>query len=1070
MNLSDFAVKRPVTTRMFVAGIILLGVISLSRLPQELFPSVEYPQITIATVYKGAAPEEVETLITKLIEESVGTVSGVKNLRSISKEALSLVMVEFNWGSNMDLSSMAVREKIDLIKERLPRGCNEPIVVKYNPFELPVMVLNITGEYTASELLQISRTNLKNELEKVEGVASCVLSGGTEKEIKVEVDQARLTASGLSMLDVVEAIKKSNLNYPAGTIEESFYEQLIRTVGEFTSVDEIKSVPVYIEETFDQTQEPYKKEAVSAIEEPAPTLSGQRQYRQKAQPARKLVFIKDIASIKEGLKEKNSISRYNGKDTISISIQKRAGANSVRVADHIKNKLKILKDSLPKGVRVYITYDQSLFIKQAVRGVSIAALQGGVLAFLVLLFFLRNIRSAVLVALAIPISVMAAFSAMYFKEVSLNMVSLGGLALGIGMLVDNAIVVIENIVRRQQKGERSAAAASCGAGEVSSAISSSTLTTIIVFLPMIFVGGVAGQLFKELAFTVIFSLSASLVVALTVIPSFAAKLKKEKSNPRKKSSSATKLFNSIEDFYARYLIDMLRARGVKILRKVVIVFVFAVVVMMFLNKEFMPAVDQGQFIVKFELVPGATLSTTDAITRKIEEYLLGLSSVQSVTVDIGSEKEAKSQDILQTMGEHQARIMVNLKPRRPLWALVDFAGNYRHKGSRQIVQELKNYVSKIDLGGAQIEYILQENALGAALVHNAPVLIQIKGFDLDYLHQLTLSIRDRLEKISGIYGVRDSLVLPYPENKIKIDKDKAALFGLSVSDIALAVQTAIEGKVASKFKSQGREIDIRVRLSEDDRQNIIQLRRLLLRAPSGESITLADVAILAGGRGPTEIVHENKERVATIWANLSKRSLNSAIAEIESDIISKLDLKQNYSVEFAGQTLQMRQSFKNLRFALILSLILVYMVMAAQFESFIQPLIIMLTVPLAIIGVVAALTITGTKISVMVFLGAIVLGGIVVNNGIVLIDYINKLRAGGLAKLEAVREAAKARMRPILMTTATTVLGLSPLALGLSEGAQMQKPLAITIIGGLLVSTFLSLVVIPILYNLSVGE
>jgi len=1058
MSLAGFSVKRPVTIKMIFLGVILLGFISLKKLPSELFPAIEYPQITIACVYKGAAPQEIESLVTKPIEESVGTVNGVKNIHSISREGLAMVMVEFDWGTNMDLASMSVREKIDLIKERLPQGSGEPIVVKYNPFQLPVAVLNVTGRFSGSDLYDISHDLIKNELEKVDGVASCSISGGAQKEVHIDVDQARLTASGLSILDIVEAIKKSNLNYPVGTLEENFYEQLIRTVGEFENVNQIKNVPVYLnEEVFKNIDKPYKKEAVSDVDEAPPTLAGEQKAKSAAQPGRKLVFLRDLAEIKEGLSEKTSISRYNGHDTVSLSIQKRAGASTTLVVDNIKKRLKKIRENLPHGVLLHMTYDQSVFIKEAVSGVSHDAANGGILAFLVLFLFLRNLRSSLIVATAIPISVMLIFSAMYFKGISINMISLGGLALGIGMLVDSAIVVVENITRLRKAGKGKEEAAVQGTNEVAGAITSSTITHVIVFLPMIFLAGIAGRIFSELAFTVIFSTICSLIVALTFLPSVAKSLGEDMSH---KAESISRW----QMRYVTYLRQVLQDKGRKILRTAVWLFCGALVILSFLGKEFMPAVDQGQFAVRVELSPGTALKVTDEVASDIENYLLNHISVGMVAVNIGSEKEKKAADILQTMGQHQAEILVNLKPVRPWWVAVDFFGAYRHDSSRSVIQGLKRYLAKSDLHGAQIEYILQENVLQAASSTSAPIVIDVRGYDLKYLEDTALLIREKLARMHGVYGVRDSVTMPSPEERVMIDKDKAAVMGLTVSDVAQVMQAAVEGKVASRFKKDGKEYNIRVRLRESDRKDMQGLSKLVIHSPAGNEISLTDVAQIKSGRGPTEIVHENKERTIKVWANLYKRSVDSAVREIQNKIINKMEIKKGYSAKIAGEVLQMKESFMGLLFAALLSLVMVYMVMAAQFENLTQPFLIMFTVPLALIGIAAALFITFTKISVMVFLGLIVMGGVVVNNGIVLIDCINRLRADGMPLEEALIEGARMRFRPIIMTAATSVLGLVPLGLGLSEGAKLQQPMAITIMSGLTVSTFLSLVIIPAFY------
>jgi len=1057
MSVFKFVVKRPVAVKMFTAGAVILGVIALLRLPCELFPAVEYPQITIACTYKGAAPVEIESLVTKPIEESVGTVGGVKNIRSVSREGVAIVMLDFNWGTNMDMASMAVREKIDLIKERLPLGANEPIVVKYNPFQLPVIALNVTGRYSAPQLYELANDTIKNEMEKVDGVASCVISGGQVREVKIDIDQARLRLNGLSILDVVDAVKKSNLNYPVGTIEESFYEQLIRTVGEFDSLDQVKNVPVYIsEEVFKNINEPYKKSAIDDGEENAPTLEGEREAKLFSRPTRKFILLRDIANISEGTKEKTTLARYNGQDTVSISVQKRADSNTVQVANGVKKRLKQLKSVLPKNTQIYITYDQSLFINDAVQGVSDAAVQGGFLAFLVLLFFLRSLRSALIVVIAIPISVVITFAGMYFHGVTLNIISLGGLALGIGILTDNSIVVVENIMRLRKEGMSADAAIEKGTQEVAGAIVSSNLTTIIVFLPMVFISGIAGQIFGDLAFTVIVSSLVSMVVSLTLIPSICRNIGEDMSYKAKEVVV-------LQEYFAGLLEKALGLRAM-LFKRITILFFIAMAVFMVLGRELMPAVDQGQFVVKLKLPPGTSLKVTDDVARVSEEYLLNNVSVASVVVNIGAQSEKKAADVLQALGASEAQLMVNLKPIRPFWVLVDLFGHYRHQGSRKVVQGLKKYLKSADLHGAQVEYILQESVF-AATDTASPVVVEIKGYDLKYLESIAMQVREKMLKMRGVYGVRDSIALPSPEERVVIDKDKAAVLGFSVSDIATAMQAAVEGKVASKFKEGGKEVDIRVRLRPEDRKSTLDLNSLVIHSPSGADIALADVASIVSGRGPTEITHENKERVVKVWCNLYKRSVNSAVSDIKHKILPKLKLKKGYAASIGGEAQAMRDSFLGLIFAVLLSLLLIYMVMAAQFEDLRQPFIVMFTVPLALIGVAFTLFFTFTKLSLIVFLGIIILGGVAVNNGIVLIDCVNRLRKEeGLSAREAALQGSRMRFRPIMMTAATSVLGLLPMGFAVSPGAKLQQPMAVTIMAGMLVSTFLSLVVIPVIY------
>ncbi|MGB2705249.1 MAG: efflux RND transporter permease subunit [Candidatus Omnitrophota bacterium] len=1033
MNLPRFSINRPVTTVMIFAGIILFGFISLTRLPQELFPPITYPQLTVVTTYENAAPEEIETLITKPVEEAIGTVSGLRRLKSMSREGLSLVIAEFGWAQNMDFAALRMREKIDLIKERLPRESQEPLVMKYNPFEMPIMTLSVTGDRSAQDIREISRRIIKDELEKIEGVASATISGGLEREIIVEVDQGRLQAQKVPLLNVARSVADANLNYPAGTIKESFYEYLIRTLGEFEHVDEIQNIAVKVE----------KEDMYAPPEELEEGIS----------KGKRLVLLKDVGVVVDTVKERTSYSRHNGEENVSISVQKQAQANTLQVVNRVKKALGDIRTEVPKDIKIKIVYDQSKFIKDSINGVKNAAIMGGILAFLVLLLFLRNVRSAAIVTISIPISVVAVFTLMYMGGLSINMMSLGGLALGVGMLVDSAIVVLENISRHKEQGEERKASAVVGATEVSNAITASTLTTIVVFFPMIFVIGIAGQLFKQLAFTVIFALVASLFVALTLIPLLSsARTGKSVPGPERSRNGKGQKEFALVKIYEGMLLKFLKHKKRGLL---VVLFMFLGSLLLFipLDKELMPKTDQGQFVIKVDLPSGTRLDVTNMVSKKIEDYLLDLPYVQDVTSIVGSTRGREAKDVLQRLSSNQAEIRVNLKRKR------------RIKTPRA-VQDVKNAISQFDTGGADIEYVLQESVFRAAVEESAPIVVEIKGENMPALIKITEKLMDKVEKVRGIYGVKTDMPKPSPETKIFVDKDRASIHNLSVADIAQTAQIAMKGYIASQLKEKGQEIDIRVRMREIDRGDFNKLSRLQIHAPSGETVPLFTVARFVRGKGPSEIKRLDQERTIIISANIYRRAFKDITRDINK-AIKKLDIPEDFTIKLAGESEEMAESFGSLRFALIFSILLVYMIMAAQFESFWQPFIIMATVPLSIIGVLIALFVTGTSVNVVALLGVIMLGGIVVNNGIVLIDYLNLLRSRGKSVEEATIEASKARLRPILMTALTTILGLVPMALAIGEGSELRSPLAISVIGGLFIATFLTLWVVPALYLLS---
>ncbi len=1050
MHLPEFSIRRPVTITMFYLGIILLGVISWTRLPQELYPSISYPQITVVTTYENASPEEIETLITKIIEEAVGTVNGLKGISSISKEGLSLIILDFDWGTNMDFASLGVREKIDLVKERLPLGAEDPIVMKFNPFEIPILILSVKGGISSRELRELCRKEIKDEVEKIDGVASAGISGGREREILVDLDQGKLYASRIPILKVAEAIKQTNFTFPAGTIKETFYEYLIRTMGEFEAVKEIQDVVVDVQEVDPpQTQyEAYIRQAKGITSD------------------KRIIHVKDLGEVYDSLKDLTNISRYNGQENISIRIQRQAGANIIQVVKEVKKRLLDIKERLKDRAEIEIVYDQSNFIHDSIQGVKDAAIQGGILAFIVLFFFLINFFNSLVVTLSIPISIMLAFSLMYFRGLSVNIMSLGGLALGVGMLVDNAIVVVENIFRHKQTDGDLSGSVSQGASEVAVAILASTLTTIAVFLPLIFVKGVAGQLFKELAFTVTFSLLASLIVALTLIPVaiwfISSLFKKKRTTGLRRAESGPKEWawmRGLQFIYIKSLEGFLRFKNIG-LSLIVILTLGCFYMLGKVDKELMPKVDQREFIIKLDMPTGTRIEITDSVVKKIEKTLLTFPDIDGVNVTIGSSREKDYGGVVETLGSHQAQIVANLKK----MAKNDIA----YRRSQDVIQQLQRDLVGVDLEGVQLEYILQETIFKAALQGGKPVNIEIKGRDLDILRSLSDEIIIKLENVPGLYDVKSDLMPPQPEIKVNINKEKAALYNLSVNSISLSAQAAIKGYVASKYKEEGREYDIRTRLREEDRESLAKIRNVFIHSPLGIEVPLADVAYLTRGIGPSQIERLDQERTVIVSANIYKRAFSEIIKDIEK-IIDQMHISKDYVVRMSGERKEMEESFKSLFFALILSITLVYMIMAAQFESLWQPFVIMFTVPLSIVGVSFALLATGTTLNVVVFLGMIMLGGIVVNNGIVLVDRINKLQDEGSNAYDAVFEACKNRLRPILMTALTTTLGLIPLALGIGEGAELRAPMAIAVIGGLSSSTFLTLFVVPALFLIVSG-
>ncbi len=1058
MSLSKFAIQQRVTTVMVSAGIVFLGIISLFSIRQELFPPLTFPQITIVTEYTNAAPEEIETLITRPLEETISSTNGLRELKSISREGKSTIFASFGWNENVDFAALSVREKIDLVKERLPKEAGDPIVLKFDPLARPIMILSITGKVSQVDLKLMTQRMLKENLEKIEGVASATISGGLDREIQVNLDQGQLQSTGVSILGVTDAVEHSNISYPAGSIKKGLYEYLIRTVGEFKTVPEIAYTVIATD-----TKKPLKISSADIFLERSSrgsreTLDTLREEQGRAVNDKRLVMIRDVGTVVDTFREKTSISRYNGKENISLSIQKQGSANTVKVVERIRQELKFLQEDISaRGIKVEIIYDHSIFITQAISSVRNAAIAGAIIAAFVLFPFFKSWLSTIIINIGIPISLIGTFFLFQIHGISLNTMSLAGLALGVGMMTDNSIVVVENIFRLREKGLTSSEAAIQGATEVFWPVVSSTLTTIAVFLPMVlFVPGVAGQLFKDLSWAVIYSLILSLLVSVTVIPMLSIYIKLPEGFS---GSGAAALPNTLRSKVKNYF-GALNPKGQNSIFLSVVgigffTFLVSLVIFRSMDTEVLPKVDQGQFLLKINLPVGSRLEATDEVVKIVEQEARNIKEIENITVTIGSSSSTKAGEVsVETLRQYQALVLMNLKGKRK-------------RSSSQVATELKERVNKYHIEKAEIEYVLQESEFDFAAAGGKPIVIEIKGYDLDTLTKLVRHVEKSAATVPGVTEILNDFGEPSPETKVEIDRKKAALFAISALDISLTAKAALEGVVATKFKEAGFEVDVRVRLEEKDRKDLSQIGELLVYSKTLETpVSVKDVARIKQGYGPSEIRRKDQIRTITITAAIMKGYKEKKVLEKLSRQLEKIDVPKDYTIDLTGKAREVGEAFRRITFATALALILNYMIMAAQFESFLHPFIIMFTVPLALIGVAIALLITGTALSVISLLGILILGGNVVNNAIVLIDFINQSRREGMELVEACIESVFVRYRPIIMSTVTTVVGLIPLALGIGDGAELQAPLAIGMIGGLTSATFFTLCVIPSVYVL----
>jgi HAE1 family hydrophobic/amphiphilic exporter-1 len=1050
-RLIEIATERRVTIVMFMVAIVLFGMVSLSRLKLNLLPDISYPTVTVRTELTGAAPVEVENLLTKPIEEAVGVVRNVRLVRSVSRSGQSDVTIEFLWGTDMDIAGVDVREKLDVLF--MPLEASRPLLLRFDPSSEPIVRLGLlytestdegqeSGEARLKALRRLAEDRIKTDLEAQEGTAAVKVSGGLEDEIQIRVDQQKLSQLGISIDQIAARIRAENVNLSGGRLEEGNQRFLVRTLNEFQSVDEFR-------------------DAIVAYVSDRP------------------VYLRDVATVERGYKEREAITRVRGQESVELAVYKEGDANTVQVAKRIEQRIDALLEELPEGIELAKIYDQSTFISSAVNDVRLAAILGGLIAIFVLYGFLRDSRATTIVGIAIPVSVIGTFLLMYTNDISLNIMSLGGIALAVGMLVDNSIVVLENIVRKKEQGEGIVQAAQNGTAEVGSAVVAATLTTIAVFFPMVFISGVAGQLFRDQALTVTFALIFSLIVALTLIPmlaSLGARSRYDDGGDGEPAGWFTRLiafivrmfgfvfvligkvfwallwvptwilqrlYGAAATVYPRLLRWSLDHRLTVVVAALVI-FAGTMSLLPRLGTELIPQFSQGEFDVDLRLSPGAPLAETDRAIQAAQRAAAGIDAVELnySVAGTGNRLDANPVDA----GDNTGTLSVRLAP-----------GAGRN-AENSTMDAMRDELSR--LPGVQYEF-----SRPALLSFASPLQIEVSGFDLDALARVSSAVVTEMAASGRFADIKTTVERGNPEIQIVFDQERAAKLGLAVRDIANRVVANVRGELATRFTWRDKKIDVLVRSVDTRRSSIEEIRRLIVNPTSDRPVTLDAVAEVKVSQGPAEIRRAAQERVAIITANLAYGDLGAAAAEAGT-IVSRIPMPEGVSALVSGQSEEMEDSFKSMRFALILAIFLVYLVMASQFESLIHPFVILFTIPLALVGAVLALFITGTTINIVALIGVIMLAGIVVNNAIVLVDLINQLRAQGIERIEAIMEAGSARLRPILMTSLTTALGLLPMAMGFGEGSEVRTPMAITVIGGLVVSTLLTLVVIPVVYSL----
>ena len=1096
MRIVDIAVKRPVAVSMFTFAVLLFGMVSLGRLSVNLLPDLSYPTLTIRTDYDGAAPGEVEQLVSKPIEEAIGVVKGVRKVTSTSRAGQSDVVLSFAWGTDMDFASLEVREKLDVLQ--LPLDIEKPRLLRFNPSLDPVIKLGLTAQSDTSSLsvAQMKRLRLyaeqqvKRALESVEGVAAVRVGGGLENEIHILIDQQKASQLSIPITRLIDRVSAENINAAGGRIDNAAQAFLVRTLNQFETLSDIENLFI-----------------------------GRFEGRN--------IQLKDVATVESAYKDRDVVTRFNGNEGIEIAIYKEGDANAVNVAQKVASRLNEVNNNLPSNYTLSEIYDQSVFIKQAIDNVKSAAVMGGILAMLVLYLFLKDFWATVIISVSIPVSVIATFNLMYANDISLNMMSLGGIALAVGLLVDNSIVVLENIDRHKklkmagsdnatanekttaEATDTDASAASEGTKEVSGAIVASTLTTMAVFVPLIFVEGIAGQLFKDQALTVSFALAASLVVALTLIPAMAHKKKKQQLDhedvfttpaPTPPTSTLGKVmyyvtlpvrwvfrlifvflpaalvtlvigawhivskllsvafkpliwvfnkgFDLLASAYEKLLRVSLRAKAL-VLATAFILAAGAIMLVPKLGMELIPTLSQGEFSVEVTLPAGSPLARTDAI----------ISELAAVAVNNNDGGETK---VLRTYAMSGTGSLISAAPNQ--------GGD--HWGRLNIVMQPSATAGDMDaVKRALRDYLAFKPQVQATFSEPelfsfaSPIQIEIAGYDLNQLQQYGDAIATKLASFSNFADVTTSIRDGNPELKIAFHHAKLARLELDASTVSQLIAAKVGGRVATQYSVEDRKVDVLVRTQGNQRDDIASVRAIVVNPGSAQPIPLSAVADVYMSVGPSEITRVGQQRVALVSANLAKGKLDEAVA-VANKVIDETQLPLSLSATVTGQSEDMQSSFRSLQFALALAVFMVYLVMASQFESLLHPLLILFAVPLAGAGSVYGLWLTNTPLNVVVFIGLIMLCGIVVNNAIVLVDRINQLRRQGVDKDTAILDAAKTRLRPIVMTTLTTVLGLLPMAFGFGEGAEIRTPMAITVIYGLLFASLLTLILLPVLYSL----
>ena len=1020
MSIPRLAIERPVTMFMLSFVVVLLGAISLTRLPVDLMPDVSFPSITVRVGYTGVGPLEMEELITRPIEQAVSAVAGLDQINSTSSEGNSTVRLNFTWGTDLNEAADEVRSRIDRVRGRLPEDADPPTIFKFDSTSFPIMGIGVEGNFDAVTLREMAQNDLSPRLERVAGVAAVSVDGGLRRQIRVDLSREKISALNLSVDRVVNILRTENQNIPLGEVFEADRMFLLRSPGQFTNIDEIRNLVV---------------------------------MTQGGVP----VYLRDIADVRDTTEDRRNLTRINGNPGIRMRVTKQSGTNTVQIAEGVHAEIARINREIP-GVKLTVLDDQSIYINRSIGSVQEHALIGSLLVILVIFAFLRDLRSTLIICTSIPISVVGTFALLYFGGYTLNTLTFGGLALGIGMIVDAAIVVLENTYRHLEMGKDGMTAAVDGAEEVWSAILASTLTHIAVFVPMLFLTGVSSIMFGQLAAVVSFSLAMSLFVAVTIVPVLCSRLLRLAPATESRRGVFGALFRwsegalaSLDNGYARLLHASLHHRPT-VFAVGIALFVAAVLLLPRVGFELQPSTDEGEVTVDAELAVGTRIELTEQVLVRLEDTIRQSTpeTVMLITQAGGGGGGFGNQST------NRGNITVRLAPR-----------SERTRSSEQIAMDLRRQLSGLPgvvvrtraSGGQQ-----QMMRGGGGNSDGSRLSVEIRGHDLDQAKQLAQDLKAVLDTTPGIADSRLGREEGRPELAVNVDRDKAAVLGLTVTGVANTIRTNVAGTQAAMFREAGNEYPIVVRLREADRDEISSVGDVLLSTPGGRVLPAKNVMAVNRDTGPTQIDRKNQERITRVNAEVEV-TLSEAVANVQARL-PELSIPKDFEVGFGQEVEDQARSFRELQLVLILAIVLVYTVMASQYESLRDPFIIMFSIPLAAIGVVGSLLLTDTPFSMQAYIGVIMLAGIVVSNAILLVDYANTLRRRDKLPLrQAIEQAGHHRLRPILMTSICTALGLVPMALGIGEGAELQAPLARVVIGGLLTSTMITLVFVPAMYT-----